>query len=203
MIIRHLGLTEQQPIYDAMRAFTRARTSDTPDEIWVTQHLSVYTVGQAGREQHFPRVQTSIPVVRIDRGGQITFHGPGQGIVYVLVDISRRAITVRRMVELLEQSVIDLLGGYNIDSSRKSGAPGVYVGNSKIAALGLRVRHGCTYHGVALNIDMDLSPFDAIDPCGYPGQRVTQLRDLGVHAPLEEVSDLLARRISEAMEAQP
>lgn len=193
--IRRLGLAEYGPTYEAMQQFTAGRGADTPDELWVAQHPPVYTVGQAGRPQHFPKA-TAIPVVRIDRGGQITYHGPGQPIVYALLDLPRLGLKVRELVTLLEQAVVDLLGSYNVYASRRPGAPGAYVGGAKVAALGLRVRRGCTYHGVALNADMDLAPFAAIDPCGYPGLAVTQCRDLGIDASADALGEQLAARIA-------
>ena len=196
MIIKHLGRLEYAAAYEAMRRFTDERMRSTGDEIWLTEHPPVYTVGLAGREQHFPRDAGDIPLTRCDRGGQITYHGPGQAIAYVLLDLARRGLTVRRLVSLLEQSVIDLLAGYNVAASRRTGAPGVYVDGAKIAALGLRVRRGCCYHGVALNVDMDLTPFQAIDPCGFPGLRVTQMRLLGIADGLDRVPGLLGNAIA-------
>jgi len=198
-IVRHLGLAGFAPTYQAMRRFTDARGTTTPDELWVLEHPPVYTVGVAGREKHFPR-GSAIPIERIDRGGQITYHGPGQAIVYALVDLARRGLTVRAMVTLLEQAVIDTLREHDVKAGRKTGAPGVYVDGAKIAALGLRVRRGCCYHGVALNVDMDLAPFSAIDPCGYPGLAVTQTRAHGIPAGAEKMGDELARRIARLIE---
>lgn len=160
-----------------MQSFTAARTPDTPDEIWVLQHPSVFTLGQAGKPEHL-LTDIDIPVVRIDRGGQITYHGPGQLVAYLLLDLRRRNIKVRELVRLMEQAVIDLLTAADIPAERIAGAPGVYVAGAKIAALGLRVKNGCSYHGLALNVDMDLAPYAAINPCGYAGMCVTQLRDL-------------------------
>jgi len=204
VIIRRLGRLEYAAAYDAMRRFTEERGESTRDELWLTEHPPVYTVGIAGREAHFPRSEQSgssgIPLMRVDRGGQITYHGPGQAIAYVLIDLSRRSLTVRRLVSLLEQSVIDMLAEYNIEASRKPGAPGVYVNGAKIAALGLRVRRGCCYHGLALNVDMDLTPFHAIDPCGYPGLQVTQLRSLGIDEDFARVCEKLAQAIAARLE---
>jgi lipoyl(octanoyl) transferase len=194
-LLRRLGLVEYAPTYEAMQRFTAARTPDTPDEIWIVQHLPVYTVGQAGRPEHFPRA-SPIPLVRIDRGGQITYHGPGQAVVYTLLDLPRLGLKVRDLVAHLEQAVIDLLASYNVASGRRDGAPGVYVNGAKIAALGLRVRRGCSYHGAALNVDMDLAPFASIDPCGYPGLAVTQCRDLGIAASADDLGDDLAARVA-------
>ena len=199
MRVQRLGLAEYVPTYEAMRRFTDARDASTPDELWVLQHPPVYTVGLAGRPQHLPRGST-IPVERIDRGGQITYHGPGQAIVYTLVDLKRRALTVRGLVRLIEQAVIELLAAHGVAAGRKAGAPGVYVDGAKIAALGLRMRRGCAYHGVALNVDMDLAPFEEIDPCGYPGLAVTQTSALGVSESVEALGDALARRIASLLE---
>jgi len=180
--VRKLGLADYEPTWRAMRDFTAARGAATPDELWVLQHPPVYTLGVAGKPEHLPRVDNGIPVVRSDRGGQITYHGPGQLIVYLLLDMRRRGMGVRPLVRIMERAVIDLLGDYGTAARGRNDAPGVYVGNAKIAALGLRIRNGCCYHGLALNIDMDLSPFAAINPCGYPGLAVTQTRDLGIAA---------------------
>ncbi len=198
-IIRRLGLAEYASTYQAMRRFTDSRGTKTPDELWVLEHPPVYTVGIAGRVEHFPR-SGDIPVERVDRGGQITYHGPGQAIVYTLVDLTRRGLAVRAMVALLEQAVIETLRRHDVMAERKDRAPGVYVASAKIAALGLRVRHGCCYHGVALNVDMDLAPYSAIDPCGYPGLAVTQTRAHGVLADAQGMGDELACRITRLIE---
>ena len=170
-------MAEYEPTWRAMQAFTAARTAETPDEFWVLQHPPVYTQGQVGKPEHLLRV-TDTPVIPIDRGGQITYHGPGQLVIYTLVDLRRRGYGIRELVQHLEQAVIDMLAAHGVVGERLSGAPGVYVGGAKIAALGLRVKHGCTYHGLALNVDMELAPFSAINPCGLPGLTVTQCRDL-------------------------
>jgi len=177
-----LGPSDYESTWRAMQRFTAARDATTPDELWLVEHPPVYTVGLAGRAEHLPRGQTDIPVVRIDRGGQITYHGPGQVVVYLLLDLRRRAIGVRELVRRMEEAVIAVLRERGIDADRRPGAPGVYVDGAKIAALGLRVRNGCCYHGVALNVEVDLAPFHAIDPCGYPGLAVTRTRDLGIAA---------------------
>jgi lipoyl(octanoyl) transferase len=177
-----------------MQAFTAQRAPDTPDEIWMLEHPPVFTQGQAGKPEHLIAA-TDIPVVPIDRGGQITYHGPGQVVAYVLVDLRRRGYGIRELVTRMEQAVIDLLAGHDVVAARLAGAPGVYVDGAKIAALGLRVKHGCTYHGLALNVDMDLSPFAAINPCGYAGMRVTQCRNLG----LTESLPLLERALAQAL----
>ena len=197
-VIRHLGLVEFQPTCAAMRRFTTSRQHDTPDELWVLQHPPIYTAGLATRSQHLPR-DSSIPLARTDRGGQITYHGPGQAVIYTLLDLTRRNLKIRQFVSLLEQAVIDTLAQYNVSAQAKSAAPGVYVNGAKIAALGLRVRKGGCYHGVALNVDMDLAPFLAIDPCGYPGLAVTQARDLGIVASVDELGDRLAAKLTQLL----
>ena len=193
--IRRLGLAEYQPTYAAMRQFTSARRADTPDEIWLLQHPPVYTAGLACRAQHLPR-RPDIELARIDRGGQITYHGPGQVVMYTLLDLARRGLNIRGYVGLLEQAAIDTLAHYGVGAQRKAGAPGIYVNGAKIAALGLRVRSGGCYNGLALNVDMDLAPFLAIDPCGYPGLAVTQTRDLGVRADAAELGERLAAALT-------
>ena len=197
--LRRLGLADYDATLDAMRRFTDARDDTTPDELWLVQHAPVYTVGIAGRPEHFPE-SSVIPVKRIDRGGQITYHGPGQAVVYTLIDLARRGLKVRELVHRIEQAVIDLLAAYNVFADRRSGAPGVYVGTAKVAALGLRVRRGCSYHGVALNVDMDLAPFLSIDPCGYPGLAVTQTSALGIKADTDTLGEGLARAIIEILD---
>jgi lipoyl(octanoyl) transferase len=184
---------------EAMRSFTARRQATTPDELWLVEHPPVYTLGQAGKPEHLLR-ENGIPVVRADRGGQITYHGPGQVVAYVLLDLRRRRLTVKRLVCLLEQAVIDLLAAHRVEGGRRSGAPGVYVGGAKVAALGLRVRAGCAYHGVALNVDMDLAPFCDINPCGYEGLAVTQLADLGVRLSAAAAGEELAGRIVDALD---
>lgn len=200
LIARHLGHVPYARAYEDMRRFTATRGAATPDELWLLEHPSVYTLGQAGRLEHLRR-ETAIPVERVDRGGQVTYHGPGQLVAYTLLDLRRRGLTVRRLVATLEQAVIDLLAGYRIAGERRSGAPGVYVGGAKIAALGLRVRNGCCYHGLALNVAMDLAPFRDIDPCGDAGLAVTQLADLGVAADAADVAEPLAARVAAALRA--
>jgi lipoyl(octanoyl) transferase len=199
--VKRLGLVPFQQTYAAMRQFTGSRRQDTPDELWILQHPPVYTAGLACRAEHLPR-DTSIPLERVDRGGQITYHGPGQLVIYTLFDLARRDLKIRQFVGLIEQAVIDRLGEHRVCAERKSGAPGVYVNGAKIAALGLRVRRGGCYHGVALNVDMDLSPFFAIDPCGYPGLAVTQTRDLGIEASVDELGERLAERLIRLLERQ-
>lgn len=157
-----------------MQEFTTQRNAETPDELWLCEHPPVFTLGLAGKPEHLLR-DIGVPVVKIDRGGQITYHGPGQIVCYLLLDLKRRGLTVKGLVNRMEQALIDLLAGYGINAERLSGAPGVYVGGAKIGALGLKVKTGCCYHGLALNVAMDLTPFAAINPCGYAGMAVTQL----------------------------
>ena len=194
--IKRLGRVAYLPTLEAMRSFTSRRNESSVDELWLLEHPPVYTVGQGAEH---PPLGNAIPLVKADRGGDITYHGPGQLVVYTLVDLARRGIQVRRFVALLEQAVIELLGGRG---ERRAGAPGVYVGGAKIAALGIRVRQGRAYHGLSLNVDMDLSPFSAIDPCGYPGLAVTQTKDIGMKETLatlgERVAALLVEKIEHA-----
>ena len=192
--IKRLGRVAYLPTLEAMRVFTSRRNESSTDELWLLEHPPVYTLGQGA--EHGP-VANGIAVVKADRGGDITYHGPGQLVVYTLIDLARRGIRVKQFVTLLEQAVIDLLGGLG---ERRPGAPGVYVGGAKIAALGIRVRQGRAYHGLSLNVDMDLSPFSAIDPCGYPGLAVTQTKDLGVGSDMLEIGNRLARILVERIE---
>jgi lipoyl(octanoyl) transferase len=173
-VIRRLGRVDYEPTWRAMQEFTARRTTDTPDELWLCEHPPVFTLGVAGKPEHLLR-DIGIPVVKIDRGGQITYHGPGQIVCYLLLDLRRRNLTVKGLVNRMEQAVIDLLADHGVAAARLAGAPGVYVDGAKIAALGLKVKNGCCYHGLALNVAMDLSPFAAINPCGYEGMAVTQL----------------------------
>jgi lipoyl(octanoyl) transferase len=189
IVVRRLGRTPYGDTLQAMRAFTRGRDAGTADEIWLTEHEPVYTLGQGTDEKTVPN---GIPVLRSDRGGDITYHGPGQVVLYALVDLARRGIKVKRWVWLLEQAVIDLVGR---GAARKPGAPGVYIDGAKIAALGIRVVRGRAYHGLSLNVDMDLSPFDAIDPCGYPGLKVTQLKDLGISWTVKQAGERLVEHL--------
>ncbi len=188
VFIRHLGLVPYEPTYQAMQQFTDTRKADTPDELWVLQHLPVYTLGQAGKREHLLNTG-QIPVHLIDRGGQVTYHGPGQLVVYVLINIKRRNWGVKKLVQALEQAVIDFLASQQIIANRRDNAPGVYVQERKIASLGLRIRRGCSYHGLSFNISMDLTPFQGINPCGYTGLEVTQLRDLGIRNNFEDITN--------------
>jgi lipoyl(octanoyl) transferase len=192
--VKNLGRVEYHPGLEAMRKFTRERGEATPDEVWLVEHSPVYTLGQGADEVV---MKNGIPVVRSDRGGDITYHGPGQIVLYALIDLARRGIKVKQFVALLEQAVIDLVGER---AERKAGAPGVYVGGAKIAALGIRVTRGRSYHGLALNVDMDLSPFAAIDPCGFPGLQVTQTKDLGFRKNRKEIEDELVKNLIAGIE---
>ena len=188
ILTRNLGRAEYLPTLEAMRSFTAKRDAATPDEIWLLEHPPVYTLGLAADPAHGPKTASAIPVVQAERGGEVTYHGPGQLVLYTLVDLARRGIRVKQFVAMLEQSVIDLLGR----GERRPGAPGIYVDGAKVAALGIRVSRGCAFHGLALNVDMDLTPFDAIDPCGYPGLKVTQTRNLGFDFSVETAGARLA-----------
>jgi len=195
-MVKRMGLVDYKQTLQKMQSFTQSRTAVSTDEIWLVEHPPAYTMGVAGRGEHRPRKRNDIPVIDVDRGGQITYHGPGQVIAYVLLDMKRRDLAIRDLVNRLEQAVIDLLLEYGITSNRRSEAPGVYVGEAKIAALGLRITRGCSYHGIALNVDMDLTPFHVIDPCGYPGLAVTQLSNLGVTDDCERVGDKLVAHLT-------
>jgi lipoyl(octanoyl) transferase len=185
-----------------MQTFTDARDESTPDELWVLQHEPVFTLGQAGKWEHV-LMPGSIPVVPVDRGGQVTYHGPGQIVAYPLIDIRRAKIGVRDFVHRIEQSIIDTLETWNIVAARKNGAPGVYVNGAKVAALGLRVRRGCTFHGLAFNVNMDLEPFHRINPCGYQGLKVTQMMDLGGPSSIAEVEDVLIENLARQLDMTP
>ena len=189
---------EYEPIWRAMQHFTAERDADTADEIWLLQHPPVFTLGLAGKPEHLLR-DIGVPLVQVDRGGQITYHGPGQIVAYLLLDLNRRRLKVRELVHAMEQAIIDLLADYAIAAARRPGAPGVYVGEAKLAALGLRVKHGCSYHGLSLNVAMDLAPFAAINPCGYSGLPVTQLRDLGVADAPEAAGEKLLRHLNRVL----
>jgi len=173
-----------------MQAFTATRTADTPDEIWLLQHPPLFTLGMAGKSEHLLN-DIGIPVVAIDRGGQVTYHGPGQIVIYLLLDLRRRGYGIKELVRRMEQAIIDLLAEYGIAAERMAGAPGVYVAGAKIGALGLRVKNGCTYHGLSLNVDMDLTPFQAINPCGYAGMAVTQISDRGAGTSVQQTGEAL------------
>ena len=189
-IIKHLGLADYEPTWRAMQALTDQRDADTRDELWVVEHPPVFTQGLAGKPEHLLQ-QNDIPVVKTDRGGQITYHGPGQLVIYLLVDFKRMHIGVRELVRHIEQAIIDMLAEQGIAANGDVDAPGVYVDGAKIASLGLRIKNGATYHGLSLNVDMDLSPFGWINPCGYANLKVTQLKNLGVNLTVAEAADKL------------
>jgi lipoyl(octanoyl) transferase len=204
--VRTLGRADYAATWQAMQAFTDARDATTPDEFWLVEHAPVYTLGLAGRREHVLR-DNGIPVIKVDRGGQVTYHGPGQLVVYLLLDLKRRRLGVRELVRRIERGVIDWLASFGIAAFGEIDAPGVYVRLSdgrkaKIAALGLKIRNGCSYHGAAVNLDMDLAPFRDIDPCGYPGLAVTQLADLGVRRSVDDAGAALAASLARALAAE-
>ena len=194
-LVRDLGRRAYEPVWRAMQAFTDARNDDTPDEIWLVEHDPVFTLGQAGKPEHV-LMPGDIPVLHVDRGGQVTYHGPGQIVAYPLLDLKRLKVGVREYVHRIEQAVIDTLGDWNLHAARREGAPGVYVNDAKVAALGIRVRRGCTFHGLAFNIAMDLEPFRRINPCGYAGLQVTSMADLGGPSSLEAVETRLLEHLA-------
>lgn len=203
VLVRELpGLWPYEPVWRAMQAFTDARTAETADEFWLLQHEPVFTQGQAGKAEHV-LAPGDIPVIPVDRGGQVTYHGPGQIMAYVLVDLRRRGLGVRELVQRIEQAVIDTLAHWNIAAQRRDGAPGVYVNDAKVAALGLRVRRGCSFHGLAFNAAMDLEPFHRINPCGYKGLAVTQVLDLGGPASLAVLQSSLVDELARQLGLQP
>lgn len=194
IILRQLGLRPYLPVSNAMHAFTDRRDSATPDELWLVQHDPVFTQGQAGKAEHL-LAPGDIPVIQSDRGGQVTYHGPGQQVMYVLIDLKRNRIGVRQLVTALEDTVVQTLAEFGIDACARPDAPGVYVGKRKICSLGLRIRKGCSFHGLALNIAMDLEPFHRINPCGYAGMQMTQLSELRPGTAPDAVSPLLVRKL--------
>ena len=197
ILTKNLGLADYLPTLAAMRDFTARRDAETPDELWLLEHPPVYTLGLAADAAHGPKAGHGIAVVQAERGGEITYHGPGQLVLYTLVDLARRGLKVKQFVAMLEQSVIDLLDGR---AQRRPGAPGVYANGAKVAALGIRVSRGCAFHGLALNVDMDLAPFAAIDPCGYPGLAVTQTRELGFEFSVATAGARLAEILARTLE---
>lgn len=201
IVVKRLGRVDYAPTFQAMQDFTATRTAETPDELWIVEHPPVYTLGQAGKPEHILR-DVGIPLVQIDRGGQVTYHGPGQVVIYLLLDLPRLKIKVRELVSAIEQAVIDLLAAHGVTAERHTGAPGVYVGPAKVAALGLRIRNGCSYHGVSLNVDMDLSPFAAINPCGYPGLQVIQTKDLGIPLTAFDAGEQLSQHLLQQLDKQ-
>ena len=202
MRVRHLGLVAYEPTWRAMQAFTRARGPDTPDDLWLLEHPPVFTLGLAGRREHV-LAPGDIPVVETDRGGQVTYHGPGQAVAYVLLDLRRNALGVKALVQRLEAAAIEVLADSGVAAERVAGRPGVYVQGEKIAAVGLRITRGCCYHGLALNVDLALEPFSRIDPCGYPGLKSTSLAALGVRDSISAVQHRLARALERQFAATP
>ncbi|MWV12208.1 lipoyl(octanoyl) transferase LipB [Pseudomonas sp. R-28-1W-6] len=199
LVVRHLGLVEYLPTLEAMRSFTAERDESTPDEIWLLQHPRVFTQGQAGKPEHL-LAPGDIPVVQVERGGQVTYHGPGQLVAYLMLNLRRQGLGVRVLVTAMERALVDVLAGYGVEAAPKADAPGVYVKGEKIASLGLRVRNGCSFHGLALNVDMDMSPFQRINPCGYAGLKMVQLGDLLDTPPaLDEVAQRLERALRERL----
>jgi lipoyl(octanoyl) transferase len=198
--VRRPGTLDYRRCWREMQAFTESRTATTADELWFLEHPPVYTLGRNGKDEHLLDPGT-IPVLRVDRGGQVTYHGPGQLVVYTLLDLRRRQLGVQSLVNRLEQAVIDLLAGHAIIAERHSGAPGVYVEGRKIAALGLRVRKGCCFHGLSLNVNMDLSPFARINPCGYRGLQVTQLAELGIDTSPAQISHTLQAHLESLLQS--
>ncbi len=198
IVIKHLGRTEFETTWRAMQDFTSGRDHQTPDQLWITEHPPVYTLGLNRKDVRMPS-RADIPVVNTDRGGKITYHGPGQIVIYVLIDLQRKHINVRQLVSALENSVVSLLAELSIESSARADAPGVYVQDKKIASVGLRLKNQCCYHGISLNVDMDLSPFSAIDPCGYKGLEVTQLKDFGVGLPQAEIESKLLKYLTKSL----
>ena len=200
VITTQLGFTDYASTLAAMQAFTAKRNAQTPDEIWLTEHVAVYTLGLNRKNVRMPNTinnGNNIPVVLVDRGGKITYHGPGQVVVYLLIDLKRRNLNVRQLVNILEASIIELLAQFNVTAIAKADAPGVYVNNMKIASLGLRLKNNCCYHGLSLNVDMDLTPFSAIDPCGYVGLEVTQSKALGIAQSCEQMGELLLQKLTD------
>ncbi|OYY49506.1 MAG: octanoyltransferase [Methylophilales bacterium 28-44-11] len=199
--VQRLGLTDYQTTLQAMQAFTSGRDENTPDALWLTEHPPVYTLGLNRKDVRLPL--NDIPVVMVDRGGKITYHGPGQIVVYCLIDLKRRGLNVRQLVSILETSLIDVLARYHVQANARQDAPGVYVQTHKVASLGLRLKNQCCYHGLSLNVDMDLSPFQAIDPCGYAGLSMTQTKDVGIHATCSEISEQLLSVLEEKLNSWP
>jgi lipoyl(octanoyl) transferase len=198
VIVRSLGLTRYEDTYASMRAFNIARDESTTDEFWLTEHPPVYTLGLAGKPEHVLNAR-SIPLIQTDRGGQVTYHGPGQAVVYVLLDLRRREYGVKEVVRRIEQAIIDTLSEYDIRSERQAGMPGVYVNGAKIAALGLRVARHCTYHGLSLNVENDLAPFEGINPCGYPGLQSARTLDLGVAVKMHDIQQAVAIQLEKQL----
>lgn len=200
LIIRQLNQLEYTQVWQAMKQFTDTRNNETPDELWLVEHLPVFTQGQAGKEEHL-LINSEIPVIKADRGGQITYHAPGQQIIYCLINLRRNKMGIRQLVTLIEQGIINALNTYNIEAYAKADAPGVYVNEKKIASLGLRVRKGCSFHGLALNVNMDLAPFLNINPCGYANLEMVQTADIGGPTTVLEAGQILVKQLSELLGA--
>ncbi|WP_153912822.1 lipoyl(octanoyl) transferase LipB [Shewanella sp. TC10] len=196
--IRHLGRQDYESVWHAMQAYTDNRDSDSNDELWIVEHSPVFTQGQAGKSEHILN-PGDIPVIQVDRGGQVTYHGPGQLVVYPLIDIKRGKLGVRQLVNNIEQSIVDMLAMYDVNAYAKADAPGVYVDERKVASLGLRIRKGCSFHGLALNVDMDLAPFQRINPCGYAGMEMVQCKALGGPQTVEDAGDKLIQTLSKVL----
>jgi lipoyl(octanoyl) transferase len=201
LVMRKLGLSDYQTTLTAMQSFTSTRADNTLDELWMTEHNAIYTLGLNRKNVRIP--SNNIPLALVDRGGKITYHGHGQVIIYFLIDLKRRGLNVRQLVTIIESSIIEFLAQYNIAAIAKSDAPGVYVEHKKIASLGLRLKNQCCYHGLSLNVDMDLTPFEAIDPCGYAGLSMTQTKSLGIQLTSEQVGDVLLNLLKAKLEACP
>ncbi len=199
MIIRKLGLQPYEPVWRAMQHYTEQRGAKSADELWVVEHNPIYTLGLNGKTEHILNT-TKTPIINIDRGGQVTYHGPGQLIIYLLFDLKRHNWGVRHLVTTIESSIIELLADYRITAHARADAPGVYVNQAKIAALGLRIRRHCSYHGLSLNVNMDLTPFDHINPCGHAGMAVTQLSEQGITENLESVADKLLNKLYQTLQ---
>lgn len=202
-LIRHFGLANYSEVWQQMCLFTDNRTDTTPDEIWIVQHPPVYTLGQQGKREHLLNIDNNIPVIQTDRGGQVTYHGPGQIVIYPLLNCRRLNLGIRQLVTRLEQSIIQLLSALNIQAETQPTAPGVYVQNAKIASLGLRIRRGCCYHGLALNVAMDLSPFTKINPCGMEGLKMTQIKEFVPNVIIAKVENQLIRQLVEILGYNP
>lgn len=198
LVVRNLGLQPYEPVWEAMKAFTAGRNRSAADELWCVQHSPVYTQGQAGKAEHI-LAPGNIPVVQADRGGQVTYHGPGQLVVYLMIDLPRAGLGVRQLVDIIEQSLVTLLAEHSIAAAPRPDAPGVYVGGAKIASLGLRVRRGCSFHGLALNVDMDMEPFSRINPCGFSGMPMCQVRDFHPSVELDNLSGRLTDLLAKAL----
>jgi lipoyl(octanoyl) transferase len=196
--IRKPGLVDYKSTLASMTEFTDQRSSDTPDELWLLEHTPVFTLGLAAKHAHV-LTPGEIPVVQVDRGGQVTYHGPGQLVAYTLIDLKRAGLTIRDLVSALENAVINTVAEYGIEARNRRDAPGVYVGDAKLASIGLRIRRGCSYHGLALNVDMDLAPFTRINPCGFEGMQMTQLTSLGGPGDMERVADDLGNQLQKSI----